>query len=144
MKHPFECSLRVLGQQAPGQNAKTMMQVNPWMLQNTLIWLNKVVSDSFNKSSATGRQVCCRYHYNGRLLNTNFNLARLANDRLAIQIIWFRYLGPQFTKRTDVLPPNLVTSWSCEIGCYNVRIALTFDGHLGSIPNEVFRFQRAW
>ena len=40
--------------------------------------------------------------------------------------------GPLFTERYDVLPPNLVESRSREIGCYNDRIALKFDRHLGS------------
>ena len=39
--------------------------------------------------------------------------------------------GPLFTKRTDVLPPNL-KSRSCEFGCYNDRIALKFDRPLGT------------
>ena len=33
---------------------------------------------------------------------------------------------PLFTKRTGVLPPNLVKSRSREIGCYNDHIALKF------------------
>ena len=37
----------------------------------------------------------------------------------------------------DVLPPNLVKSRSCEIGCYNDRIALKLDRHLGGITAEV-------
>ena len=40
--------------------------------------------------------------------------------------------GPLFTKRQDVLPPNLVKFRSREIGCCNGRIALKFDRHLGS------------
>ena len=34
--------------------------------------------------------------------------------------------GPLITKRTDVLPPNLVKSRSHEIGCCNDHIALKF------------------
>ena len=40
--------------------------------------------------------------------------------------------GPLFTKQTDVLPPNFVMYQSREIGCYNDRIALKYDRHLGS------------
>ena len=42
-----------------------------------------------------------------------------------------------FTKRYDVLPPNLGKSRSQEIGCYNDRIALKFDRHLGSSAVEM-------
>ena len=45
--------------------------------------------------------------------------------------------GPPFTKRTGVLPQYLVKSRSREIGCYNDRIALKFDMHLGSAATEV-------
>ena len=45
--------------------------------------------------------------------------------------------GPIFTKRLDVLPPNLVKSRSREIGCCNDRITLNFDRHLGSAAAEV-------
>ena len=45
--------------------------------------------------------------------------------------------GPLFTKRYDVLPPNLVKSRSREIECYNDLIALQFDRHLGSDAAEV-------
>ena len=44
---------------------------------------------------------------------------------------------PLFTKWTDVLQPNLVKSRSREIGCYNDRIVLKFDRHLGSAAAEV-------
>ena len=36
--------------------------------------------------------------------------------------------GPLFSKRTDVLPLDLVESWSHEIGCYDLK----FDRHLDS------------
>ena len=36
-----------------------------------------------------------------------------------------------YGKRKDVLPPNLMKSRSCEIWCYNDRVALKFDRHLG-------------
>ena len=45
--------------------------------------------------------------------------------------------GPLFTKRTDVLPTNLVKPRSREIECYNHRIALKIDRHLGSAAAEV-------
>ena len=44
---------------------------------------------------------------------------------------------PLFTKRTDVLPQDLVKSPSREIGCYNDLIALTFDRYLGSSAAEL-------
>ena len=53
--------------------------------------------------------------------------------------------GPLFTKRQDVLPPNLVKSRSHEIGCFNGRIALKFVRHLGSSAAEVpAKFQSDW
>ena len=49
---------------------------------------------------------------------------------------------------TDVLlgvRPILVNSRSLEIGCYNDRIALKFNRHLGSAAAKVpVKFQRAW
>ena len=42
-----------------------------------------------------------------------------------------------FTKRQDVLPPNLVKSRSRDIGYHDDRIALKFDRHLGSVAVEV-------
>ena len=53
--------------------------------------------------------------------------------------------GPLFTKRLDVLPPNLVKSRSREIGCYNYRTALKLDRHLGSGAAEgPVKFQSDW
>ena len=53
--------------------------------------------------------------------------------------------GPLFTKRQDVLPPNLAMSRSRVIGCCNNRIALKFDRHLGSGAAEVpVKFQSDW
>ena len=43
---------------------------------------------------------------------------------------------PLFTKRSDVLTPNLAKSRSHEIGRYNGRIALKFDMHLDSVTVE--------
>ena len=37
--------------------------------------------------------------------------------------------GPLFTKRTDVLPQDVMKSRSREIGCYNDRVTLIFDRH---------------
>ena len=45
--------------------------------------------------------------------------------------------GPLFTKRQDVLPPNLVKFRSRETGCYNDRITLQFDRRLGSAVTDV-------
>ena len=45
--------------------------------------------------------------------------------------------GPLFTKRWDVLPPNLVKSRSHEIGCYNDSIARKYDRHPGSATAEM-------
>ena len=53
--------------------------------------------------------------------------------------------GPLFTKRTDVLPQVLAKSRKSEIKCYNYRIALKFDRHLGSAAAEVpVKFQSDW
>ena len=50
--------------------------------------------------------------------------------------------GPLFTNRTDVLPHDLVKSRSHEIGCYNDRIGMKSDRHLGSAVAEIpFTFQ---
>ena len=47
------------------------------------------------------------------------------------------HAGPLFTKRTDILPQDLVKSRSHESGCYNDRVAIKFDMHLGSTASEV-------
>ena len=39
--------------------------------------------------------------------------------------------GPLCTERADVLSPNLVKSRHLEFGCYDDRVALKFDRHLG-------------
>ena len=58
---------------------------------------------------------------------------------------WKRSLGPLFTKRTDILPQDLVKSRRREIGCYNDRIALKFDRHLGiTAAEEPVKFQGDW
>ena len=44
---------------------------------------------------------------------------------------------PLFTKRTGVLPQDLVKSRSRAIGCYNDRIALKFDRHLDAVHADV-------
>ena len=53
--------------------------------------------------------------------------------------------GPLFTKQYDVLPPNLVKSWSRETGCYGDRMAPKFDRHLGSTAADVpLKFKNDW
>ena len=53
--------------------------------------------------------------------------------------------GPLFTKRTDVLPWDLVKSRSRQIGCYIDSIALKFERHLGSSAAEVLvKFWSDW
>ena len=42
-----------------------------------------------------------------------------------------------YTKQTGVSPQDLVKSRSHEIGCYNDRITVKFDSHLGSAAVEV-------
>ena len=50
-----------------------------------------------------------------------------------------------FTKRTDVFPYDVMKSRSHQIGCYNDRIALKFDRHLGGATAEVpVKFQSNW
>ena len=68
------------------------------------------------------------------------------NILLSILIIAIREMtGLLFTKRTDVLLQDLVKSRRHEIGCYNDRIALTFDRHLDSAATEVpVEFQSYW
>ena len=46
--------------------------------------------------------------------------------------IWRHRFGTLFPKRYDVLPLNLMKSRCREIGCYNDRIALKYNRHLGS------------
>ena len=51
----------------------------------------------------------------------------------------------RFTKRWNVLPPNFATSRSHEIQCYNDRVALKFDRHLGSSTADMrVKFQSDW
>ena len=45
--------------------------------------------------------------------------------------------GPLFTKQTDVLPQDLVTSRSREIRVYTFTIAVKFERHLASGVAEV-------
>ena len=53
--------------------------------------------------------------------------------------------GPLSTKRKDVLPQDLVKSRIREIVCYNDRIVLKFDRHLGSAAAKVpVIFQSDW
>ena len=44
---------------------------------------------------------------------------------------------PLFTKRSDVLPLNIVKFRSREVECYNDYNALKFDWHLGSSADDV-------
>ena len=54
----------------------------------------------------------------------------------AVSQEWFTRFSlcplPLFTKQWDVLPPNLAKTPGREIGCFNYRIVLKFDRHLGS------------
>ena len=53
--------------------------------------------------------------------------------------------GPLFTKRMDVLPPNIVKSRSREIDCYDDHIVLKFDRHIGSAAADMpVKFQSDW
>ena len=53
--------------------------------------------------------------------------------------------GPLFTKRTDVLPQDLVKSRTREIGYYNDRIAFKFDRHIErAVVEEPVKFQSDW
>ena len=53
--------------------------------------------------------------------------------------------GTLFTKRTDVLPWDLVKSRSREIGCHIDSVALKFANHLGSSAAEVsVKFWSYW
>ena len=64
---------------------------------------------------------------------------------ITLYILTYKIPGPLFTKRQDVLPTNLVKSRSHEIECYNSRIALKFDRHLGSSAVDVpVKFQSDW
>ena len=56
------------------------------------------------------------------------------------------YSGPLFTKRTDVLPPNIVKSRSCEIECCNASISLKFHRHIVgcAAAAEPAKFQNDW
>ena len=45
--------------------------------------------------------------------------------------------GPLFTKRYDVLPQDLVKSWSREIGSQTFSIALKLDGNLDSSSADI-------
>ena len=47
------------------------------------------------------------------------------------------YYGPLFTKRTDVLPQDLVKSLSHEIRVKTFSIATKFDGHFSSSASEI-------
>ena len=51
---------------------------------------------------------------------------------IPISLILVNISRPLFTKRTGVLPQEMVKSRSCEVGYHNDRIDLTFDRHFGS------------
>ena len=50
---------------------------------------------------------------------------------------WVRIPGPLFTKRTDVLPQDLMKSRNREIRIQTFPIALKFDKHIGSSAAEM-------
>ena len=69
----------------------------------------------------------------------------MTNQYLQVNVMLLGYSGPIFTKRQDVLLPNLVKSRSREIGSYDFRTALKFDRHLGSAAAEgPVKFQSDW
>ena len=59
-------------------------------------------------------------------------------------IHWYWWPGHLCTKRTDVLPHNIVKSRSCEIVCYNYRNPLKFDRHFGAAAEVPVEFQSDW
>ena len=55
------------------------------------------------------------------------------------------YPGLIFTKRTGVLPQDLVKSRSREIRCYDIQISLQFDRQLDRTAAEVpVKIQSGW
>ena len=66
------------------------------------------------------------------VISFSINLVFISQSRSGLSTKLQQTPGPLFSKRTDVLPQDIVKSRSREIGCYNDRIALKFDSHLGS------------
>ena len=93
---------------------------------------------------------------NDQLCGTCFHLMTSSYQRVGVVLYWTcRFTtaaasplfisGPLFTKRPDVLLQDLVKSRSREIGCYDGRIALQFDRHLGSAAADVpVKLQSYW
>ena len=103
-----------------------------------------------NFTFLVGRVWTQSYVFRGRMIHNGthfyYRTARAARMHVVFVLHCFCYTywihmciytsGSLFIQRTDVLPANLVKSWCSEIGCYNGRIALTFDRHLGSRAAE--------
>ena len=68
---------------------------------------------------------------NGKDKTTSLDMRQLKISTLKLDS------GPLFTERTDVLPQDLVKSRSRDIGCYDDRIALRYDSHIGSAAAEM-------
>ena len=86
---------------------------------------------------------CCDYLHNvmSRMVYLLFPHRRAHANKADIwsmmMICWCDRPEPLFTKRTDVLSQDLVKSRSRKIGCYNDRIVLKSDRHLGSAAAEM-------
>ena len=73
-------------------------------------------------------KICCDLMTsNGVMARQSFHRIWIAGKKPLVK----RAPEPLFTKRWDVLPPNLVKTRSREVGCYNDRVALKSDRHLG-------------
>ena len=68
---------------------------------------------------------------------TNIIVSVMARRSTCPTATWRNQRGPIFTERWDVVPPNLVKTWSREIRCYNDRIPLKLDRHHGRTAADV-------
>ena len=114
---------------------KIALNVSSWDLAES--WRH--VSNRF-ETWQVSQQHCCRGAWQISKRSGHFSTRSRTIDTLrdrTIRHLMRYWIGPLhgpprlFTKRYDVLPPNLAKSRSLKIGCYNDRIALKFDRHLG-------------
>ena len=85
-----------------------------------------------------------RYFQVQAMLKSHFfcNHAMKHCTQYKLNTVWvlttlYKYIGPLFTKRTDVLPQELMKSRSRDIRVWTFLIAQKFDRHIGNRAAEI-------
>ena len=129
-----------------------------WLRQNPINdefeMINLVQVLAWRRQTTSHYRNQCWYSYFWRFLSQAHSWlyirGRLLQYMLSLYNIWvtvtaLKIGGLLFTKRTDVLPQDLMKPRNRAIGCYNDRIARKFDRHFGSAFAEVpLKFQSDW